>query len=130
MEKELPEVNEIVVVRVIKVLNYGAFAELLEYDDEKGFVQLEEWLFAEKICKFCNRVGCCYCIITCYTCGNIGEDSHSVCVECRKKYPNSSIVFKLVPCEYHTWYVCNDHIDEKCASCTANKNYDRYEQAG
>lgn len=42
MEKELPEVNEIVVVRVTKVLNYGAFAELLEYGNQKGFVHISQ----------------------------------------------------------------------------------------
>ncbi len=42
MEKELPAVNEIVVVRVTKVLNYGAFVELLEYNNEKGFVHISQ----------------------------------------------------------------------------------------
>ncbi|PJA19211.1 MAG: translation initiation factor IF-2 subunit alpha, partial [Candidatus Diapherotrites archaeon CG_4_10_14_0_2_um_filter_31_5] len=42
MENELPEVNEIVVVRVIKVLNYGVFVELLEYGNEKGFIHISQ----------------------------------------------------------------------------------------
>jgi len=42
MEGDLPEVNEVVVVRVLKVLNYGAFAELLEYEDQKGFVHISQ----------------------------------------------------------------------------------------
>lgn len=42
MENELPEVNEIVVVRIIKVLNYGVFVELLEYGSEKGFIHISQ----------------------------------------------------------------------------------------
>jgi translation initiation factor 2 subunit 1 len=42
MEKELPEVNEIVVVKVLRVLSYGAFVELLEYNNEKGFVHISQ----------------------------------------------------------------------------------------
>ncbi|MBU2476002.1 S1 RNA-binding domain-containing protein [Candidatus Micrarchaeota archaeon] len=40
--QEFPEVNEIVVVRVKKVLGYGAFAELLEYSDIKGFIHISQ----------------------------------------------------------------------------------------
>ncbi len=42
MEKDLPEVNEIVVVRITKVLPYGAFVELLEYEGQKGFVHISQ----------------------------------------------------------------------------------------
>ena len=42
MENELPESNEIVVVRIKKVLDYGVFVELLEYGDIKGFVHISQ----------------------------------------------------------------------------------------
>lgn len=37
-----PECNEIVVVKITKVLPYGAFAELLEYDNIQGFVHISQ----------------------------------------------------------------------------------------
>lgn len=42
MERDLPEVNEIAVIRVTKVLQYGAFVELLEYNNQKGFVHISQ----------------------------------------------------------------------------------------
>jgi len=39
---EYPEVGEIVVVRVKKILNYGVFVELLEYEGLTGFVHISE----------------------------------------------------------------------------------------
>jgi translation initiation factor 2 subunit 1 len=41
-EHELPEPGEIVVCKVKQVLNYGAFAELVEYGNEKGFVHVSQ----------------------------------------------------------------------------------------
>ncbi|MAG22196.1 MAG: hypothetical protein CL943_02740 [Candidatus Diapherotrites archaeon] len=41
-ESDFPEVGEIVVVRITKVLDYGAFAVLLEYEDIKGFVHISQ----------------------------------------------------------------------------------------
>ena len=40
--EEHPEMGEIVVCRVKKVMGYGAFVELLEYDDAKAFVHISE----------------------------------------------------------------------------------------
>jgi len=40
--QELPEPGEIVVCKVKQVLNYGAFAELVEYDNQKGFVHVSQ----------------------------------------------------------------------------------------
>lgn len=37
-----PELNEIVVIKITKVLPYGAFAELLEYDNIQGFVHISQ----------------------------------------------------------------------------------------
>ncbi len=37
-----PEKGEIVVIRINKVLNYGAFAELLEYDGLQGFIHISQ----------------------------------------------------------------------------------------
>jgi len=42
MEKELPSVGEIVVVKATKVLDYGVFVELSEYDDLKGFIHISQ----------------------------------------------------------------------------------------
>jgi len=39
---ELPSVGETVVVKVTKVLDYGAFVELLEYENQKGFVHVSQ----------------------------------------------------------------------------------------
>ncbi len=39
---EFPEPGEIAVCRVKKVLGYGAFVELLEYDDARGFIHISE----------------------------------------------------------------------------------------
>lgn len=41
-ESEFPTVGEIVVVKISKVLDYGAFAELLEYDNIKGFIHISQ----------------------------------------------------------------------------------------
>jgi len=40
--KNFPEQGEVVVVEVKRVLNYGAFAELLEYDRMTGFVHISQ----------------------------------------------------------------------------------------
>ncbi len=40
--KSFPEEGEIVVVEVKKVLNYGAFVELLEYDRLAGFIHISQ----------------------------------------------------------------------------------------
>jgi len=39
---EYPEIGEIVVVKVKKILSYGVFVELLEYDGLTGFVHISE----------------------------------------------------------------------------------------
>jgi translation initiation factor 2 subunit 1 len=39
---ELPSVGEVVVCNVNKVLDYGAFVELVEYDNVKGFVHISQ----------------------------------------------------------------------------------------
>jgi len=39
---EVPEQGEIVVVKISKVLNYGVFVELLEYEGVTGFVHISE----------------------------------------------------------------------------------------
>jgi translation initiation factor 2 subunit 1 len=41
-ERNLPEEDDIVVIRITKVLNYGAFAELLEYKGVTGFIHISE----------------------------------------------------------------------------------------
>ncbi len=41
-EQEFPDIGEVVVVKIINVLGYGAFAELLEYDNLKGFVHISQ----------------------------------------------------------------------------------------
>ena len=37
---EYPDRNELVVVKVTQILDYGVFAELLEYDNAKGFIHI------------------------------------------------------------------------------------------
>jgi len=39
---EEPEIGEIVVIKVKKVLNYGAFVELTEYDNRTGFIHISQ----------------------------------------------------------------------------------------
>lgn len=42
MNDEIPERGDIVICKITKVMNYGVFAELLEYDNQKGFVHISE----------------------------------------------------------------------------------------
>lgn len=42
MAKNIPEPNEIVIGRVTRVLDYGAFLELLEYEGISGFVHIAQ----------------------------------------------------------------------------------------
>lgn len=42
MEKEFPSIGETVIVKVTKVLPYGAMAELLEYENLNGFVHVSQ----------------------------------------------------------------------------------------
>ncbi len=39
---EEPEIGEIVVVKITKVLGYGAFAEMLEYENRTGFIHISQ----------------------------------------------------------------------------------------
>ena len=41
-EQEFPKVGETVVVKVSNVLDYGAFAELVDYNDIKGFIHISQ----------------------------------------------------------------------------------------
>ena len=41
-EREIPEVGELVVCKVKQVLGYGAFVELVEYGNKKGFVHVSQ----------------------------------------------------------------------------------------
>jgi translation initiation factor 2 subunit 1 len=42
MQENLPEINEVVVCRITRILDYGVFAELLEYDNVQGFVHISQ----------------------------------------------------------------------------------------
>ncbi len=42
MNKELPEIGEIVVCKINKILDYGVFVELLEYEGVTGFVHISQ----------------------------------------------------------------------------------------
>ena len=42
MSEEIPEVGEIIVCKVTRVLDYGVFVELLEYNNMKGFVHVSQ----------------------------------------------------------------------------------------
>ncbi len=42
VDLQIPEPNEIVVVKVVKILDYGAFAELIEYPGIQGFVHISQ----------------------------------------------------------------------------------------
>jgi len=42
MVKELPQVGEVVVCKVSKILDYGVFADLLEYEGVSGFVHISQ----------------------------------------------------------------------------------------
>lgn len=39
---ELPEIGEVVVVKIKRVLDYGVFADLLEFNNRQGFVHISE----------------------------------------------------------------------------------------
>ncbi len=41
-EKEFPKVGETVVVKISNVLDYGAFAELVDYDNIRGFIHISQ----------------------------------------------------------------------------------------
>ncbi|HLD58755.1 MAG TPA: translation initiation factor IF-2 subunit alpha [archaeon] len=41
-QSELPNPGEIVVCKIIKVLDYGVFVELLDFDNTKGFVHISQ----------------------------------------------------------------------------------------
>ena len=42
LNEEIPERGDVVICKITKVMNYGVFAELLEYDNQKGFVHISE----------------------------------------------------------------------------------------
>src|SRR3989344_4249665 len=42
MQENLPEINEVVVCRIMRILDYGVFVELLEYDNVQGFVHISQ----------------------------------------------------------------------------------------
>ncbi|MFH1240311.1 MAG: translation initiation factor IF-2 subunit alpha [Candidatus Diapherotrites archaeon] len=42
MNEDVPERGDIVICKITKVMDYGVFAELLEYDNQKGFVHISE----------------------------------------------------------------------------------------
>ncbi|HIH33448.1 MAG: translation initiation factor IF-2 subunit alpha [Candidatus Diapherotrites archaeon] len=42
MQKEIPEIGEVVVCKISKILDYGVFAELLEYEGLNGFVHISQ----------------------------------------------------------------------------------------
>jgi len=42
LNDDIPEKGDIVICKITKVMNYGVFAELLEYDNQKGFVHISE----------------------------------------------------------------------------------------
>lgn len=41
-DNEMPEIGEVVVCRVTKVMDYGAFVQLLEYENLTGFVHISQ----------------------------------------------------------------------------------------
>jgi len=41
-EKKFPEVDEIVVCNIVRVLDYGVFVELPEYNNAKGFIHISQ----------------------------------------------------------------------------------------
>jgi len=42
MQENLPEINEVVVCKISRILDYGVFVELLEYDNVQGFVHISQ----------------------------------------------------------------------------------------
>ncbi len=39
---EYPKVNELIICKIIKITNYGVFAELLEYENIEGFIHISQ----------------------------------------------------------------------------------------
>jgi hypothetical protein len=88
-----------------------------ECTKERNIINFEEWLTdCSNKCDKCKRIGCRYCISTCYQCWNVGGESEFLCYECSD--------LSKQKCEYHNhWDLCSKHREDKCASCEANKNY-------
>lgn len=75
-----------------------------------------EWLYdVPNKCTECQLVGCRECILLCFTCANLSESFDTYCNKCKK--------FDEIDCEYHTWYVCDEHKNDECGECYANRNY-------
>jgi hypothetical protein len=89
---------------------------------EGNIICYTEWLDnCPNTCARCKRIGCGDCIKTCYQCWNISESHESICDDC-----NSGQLTEQ-DCEYHNWWLCENHSEESCVQCHANKNYgDKY----
>ncbi len=59
-----------------------------------NFIWISEWLCTGEKCVECNRKGCSSCIETCYSCGNIGENTFSICHDCLKSKELLKSTFK------------------------------------
>lgn len=92
--------------------------EYLDCEDN-GAVSLNEWMEISSSCCKCFKTGCACCLIGCYSCVNTDDSTSSICNTCEEK----ANIFKQVGCSEHTWYVCKEHINDKCGECYANENY-------
>jgi len=81
-------------------------------------LHLKDWLFhCTNQCKICKKIGCSYCMMTCYECHNNGENFDFLCDDCSEGILTES------KCEEHDeWFVCKDHINSECSMCTYDSN--------
>jgi hypothetical protein len=83
---------------------------------ERNILNFEEWLTdCPNKCNKCKKVGCGYCIKTCYQCWNIGDEFEFLCIHCSE--------LSKQDCKYHNWYLCSKHHGDKCVICKTNENY-------
>ena len=93
-----------------------------QYDEDnecETTLVLREWLEINDACKICKKRGCINCLNVCHSCCNEGDlnDDMGICINCSQTYKLKQI------CEYHDWFVCDQHINEDCGECHANRNY-------
>lgn len=87
-----------------------------------GLIILEDWLTIMNECKLCYKKGCPECLCVCYSCANTSDLNNpiAICDICLK---NNNIIITCV-CDCG-WLSCQEHPDEKCGQCYANKCYEQ-----
>lgn len=91
--------------------------------DERGLIEVREWLFITPTCERCRASFCTDCVTTCFSCHNDSEYHPSLCLACAE----TRDVERCGGC--HEAYNCARHQNRdsevRCGICHANRNYSR-----